>query len=39
METRLALVPDEWDTSRLPADDLRSDIADERFALAEAAPA
>ena len=37
METRLALVPDEWDTGRLPTDDLHSKIADEELAVGEAA--
>ena len=35
METRLALVPDDWDPYRLPADDLHNEITDEELAVSE----
>ena len=38
METRLALVPDDWETCRLDADDIQSEIADEELAVSQAAP-
>jgi site-specific recombinase XerD len=39
METRLALVPDEWDTGRMPTDELHRETADDEIAMNQAAPA
>lgn len=39
METRLALVPDDWDTCRLSADDRHREIDDEELAVSQEAPA
>jgi hypothetical protein len=39
METRLALVPDDWDPYALPADDLHNEIAGEELVAGEDARA